>query len=221
LEPLITQDVPLDISAATRRSPAFTEVAALSGALAGADDDDLLLARLTHGTDGPLATLRRELGELKVEAAAQWVAERLDCGTQKIIVFGWHTRVLAHLHRTLVAYQPVIITGSTPPKLRLEAELAFQNKPEVRVMVGQILACGTAITLTAASEVAIMEPSWVPAENSQAIDRAHRLGQHDSVLASFLYVPGTLDERIMRVFRRKAEEVAQLHEPTTTIRETT
>lgn len=80
----------------------------------------------------------------------------------------------------------------------------------MRVFVGQILAAGTAITLTAASEVTIVEPSWVPGENRQAIDRAHRLGQQDSVLASFLYLPNTLDARIMGVFRRKAGEIASL-----------
>jgi SNF2 family DNA or RNA helicase len=80
----------------------------------------------------------------------------------------------------------------------------------VRVFIGQVKAAGTAITLTAASEVAIVEPSWVPGDNVQAICRAHRLGQHDSVLASFLYLPGTLDQRIMTVFRRKAHEIAEL-----------
>ena len=213
LEPLVTQDVALDLSKATRGSPTFDDVRARSVALA-ATDDDMLLHRLTHSTDatGPLATLRRELGELKVEATAQWVAERLECGTRKIIVFGWHTRVLAHLHRLLAEYQAVMILGATSPQGRLAAETQFQTRPGTRVLVGQLLACGTAITLTAASEVAIMEPSWVPGENSQAIDRAHRLGQHDSVLASFLYIPGTLDERIMRVFRRKADEVALIHD---------
>lgn len=211
LEPLITQDVALDVSGSIRRSPAFAEIRQQSAALAGGDDEGLL-RRLAHGADGPLATLRRELGEVKVDATAQWVAERLDCGVRKMIVFGWHTRVLAHLHRTLAAYQPVIITGASTPRQRLEAEIAFQTHTNTRVLVGQILACGTAITLTAASEVAIMEPSWVPGENSQAIDRAHRLGQHDSVLASFLFVPGTLDERIMSVFRRKADEVALIHD---------
>jgi SNF2 family DNA or RNA helicase len=55
-----------------------------------------------------------------------------------------------------------------------------------------------------------MEASWVPGENTQAISRAHRLGQHDSVLASYLYLPGTLDQRIMSIFRRKAAETKEL-----------
>ena len=86
----------------------------------------------------------------------------------------------------------------------------FQTRPGTRLFIGQILAAGTAITLTAANEVAIVEPSWVPGENVQAIARAHRLGQRDSVLASFLFLPGTLDERIMSVFRRKASEISIL-----------
>jgi len=215
LEPLITQDVALDLSHGARNSLVYDGVRQLSQSLAATSDDDELLRRLATPGDSEdqLSTLRRQLGELKVDATVQWVAERLECGTQKIIVFGWHTQVLARLHSLLAEYSPVIITGASTPAKRLVAENRFQQDPQVRVLVGQILACGTAITLTAASEVAIMEPSWVPGENSQAIDRAHRLGQHDSVLASFLFVPDTLDERIMRIFRRKAAEIARVYDP--------
>ena len=213
LEPLIAQDVALILSEATLKSDLMGEVRQRSIGFRTTTDRDLL-TRLSHAqqNDGPLASLRRELGELKVDAVAQWVIERLECGVNKMLVFGWHVRVLTHLHRLLAQFEPELITGATTPQDRRLAQERFQTRPETRVLVGQILACGTAITLTAANEVAIMEPSWVPAQNSQAIDRAHRLGQHDSVLASFLYVPGTLDERIMSVFRRKAEEVALIHD---------
>jgi SWI/SNF-related matrix-associated actin-dependent regulator 1 of chromatin subfamily A len=130
--------------------------------------------------------------------------------THKLLIFAWHHAVIDLLYRGLTEFYPVVVTGETSPKARAEAVARFQDHAGTRIFVGQILAAGTAITLTAASEVAIVEPSWVPGENYQAICRAHRLGQRDSVLASFLYLPNTLDERIMAVFRRKAGEIAEL-----------
>jgi SWI/SNF-related matrix-associated actin-dependent regulator 1 of chromatin subfamily A len=219
LPPLIAQDVPLVLP----RSPAGTDQSAWRAGVLLWDrtrrlSDDQFLAELhRHAFDtsqvaGSITTLRRELGLLKVAPAAEWIAERLACGTQKMLVFGWHVEVLERLHELLAAYAPVLVTGRTSPTARDTAVRLFQTHPQVRVFVGQILAAGTAITLTAASEVAIVEPSWVPGENRQAIDRAHRLGQRDSVLASFLHIPGTLDHRIMTVFRRKAVEIAELEQ---------
>jgi SWI/SNF-related matrix-associated actin-dependent regulator 1 of chromatin subfamily A len=178
------------------------------GALTQPGGDNQLLKTL-QTPDGELATLRRELGELKVPGTILWVHERLQ-STNKILLFAWHLSVIEHLRRGLADFDPVVITGETSPLGRANAVELFQRRPGVRVFIGQIKAAGTAITLTAASEVAIIEPSWVPGENVQAICRAHRLGQRDSVLASFLYLPGTLDQRIMAAFRRKAHEIAEL-----------
>jgi SWI/SNF-related matrix-associated actin-dependent regulator 1 of chromatin subfamily A len=215
LPALITQDIPLaapdhsDIDQALWRSGVlFWDRTKHLG-------DTQFVAELhrhamENGVSGSITTLRRELGLLKAAPAAEWIAERLSCGTQKMLVFGWHIDVLARLHALLAPFDPVLVNGSTAPAARADAVRRFQEQPRVRVFVGQMLAAGTAITLTAASEVAIVEPSWVPGENKQAIDRAHRLGQRDSVLASFLFIPGTLDARIMGVFRRKALEIAEL-----------
>lgn len=209
LPALVVQDIPLAV-----RQPVL-DTSPVAQWLIDASDigDDALLAALSHVPQedlGALATLRRQLGEMKVDATLEWVEERLACGTRKLILFGWHVSVLQRIFYRLAVHSPVLVTGATPPAERSRSIDRFQTDPECRVFVGQILAAGTAITLTAASEVAILEPSWVPGENVQAIDRAHRLGQRDSVLASFLFVPDTLDERIMRVFRRKALEINEL-----------
>jgi SNF2 family DNA or RNA helicase len=218
LPPLQIQDIALDPPAPGQRlNP---QAQALAGrliwslgsragvALEDRDADGQLLKAL-QTPDGELATLRRELGELKVPGTIRWVQERLN-STEKLLLFAWHLSVIEHLRRGLAEFDPVVITGETSPTGRVNAVELFQRRAGVRVFIGQVKAAGTAITLTAASEVAIVEPSWVPGDNVQAICRAHRLGQHDSVLASFLYLPGTLDQRIMAAFRRKASEIAEL-----------
>jgi SWI/SNF-related matrix-associated actin-dependent regulator of chromatin subfamily A-like protein 1 len=174
---------------------------------ADADDEDLI--RALRSPDTAVATMRRELGLAKTPGTIAWVQERM-ASTHKLLIFAWHHAVIDLLYRGLTEFYPVVVTGETSPKARAEAVARFQDHAGTRIFIGQILAAGTAITLTAASEVAIVEPSWVPGENYQAICRAHRLGQRDSVLASFLFLPGTLDERIMAVFRRKAGEIAEL-----------
>ena len=209
LPPLILQDIPLDRVAHDPQltGPSRTLATRLVWSSNTVTDSDLIHA--LRSPDGALTTLRRELGELKVPAVIRWVQERMN-STNKLLLFAWHHSVIEHLRRGLAEFDPVVVTGDTTPLGRVNAVDLFQHRPGVRVLIGQVLAAGTAITLTAASEVAIVEPSWVPGENVQAICRAHRLGQRDSVLASFLYLPGTLDERIMSTFRRKAVEISEL-----------
>jgi SNF2 family DNA or RNA helicase len=208
LPPLIVQDIPLGPPRDHTLHPLSRSLAQrLTWSLTKANDD--LLIRALHNPDGQLTTLRRELGELKVQPTITWVQERMQ-SVNKLLLFAWHHSVIEHLRRGLEEFDPVVITGETGPAGRSNAIELFQNRSRVRLFIGQILAAGTAITLTAANEVAIVEPSWVPGENVQAICRAHRLGQRDSVLASFLYLPGSLDERIMRTFRRKASEISEL-----------
>lgn len=179
----------------------------LSGLAAALTDDEFL--KILRNPDTAVATARRELGLLKVGPTILWVQERM-ASVNKLLLFAWHIEVIEQLRRGLLEFAPVVVTGQTSPNARASGVENFQRNPATRIFVGQILAAGTAITLTAANEVAIVEPSWVPGENVQAIARAHRLGQRDMVLASFLYLPGTLDQRIMQVFRRKAAEISEL-----------
>jgi SNF2 family DNA or RNA helicase len=210
LPPLIIQDIPLDLAARLDFGRHTVRAAQLNAALSSAGTTGEALKALHAAMpDASTAALRQTLGLAKVPPTLLWVQERM-ASTKKLLIFAWHHAVIEHLRRGLLEFGPVVVTGETSPALRATQIAKFQLDPNARIFIGQILAAGTAITLTAASEVAIVEPSWVPGENVQAICRAHRLGQRDSVLASFLYLPGTLDQRIMKVFRRKAVEIAEL-----------
>jgi len=212
LPPVTEQDVSLAVSPNTVQAQLPQELRVLHRDLYRTTEQRLLKAiGQLNSEDRPLATLRRLLGETKVNGVCEWVQERLNCGVRKLIVFGWHTRALEHITDRLAEHGAVLVNGDTPPERRAQYVELFQDpRSACRVFVGQIRAAGTAITLTAASEVVIAEPSWVPSENTQAIDRAHRLGQRDHVIATYLYLPGTLDQRIMAVMRRKARELRDL-----------
>lgn len=157
-----------------------------------------------------LAQVRRALGELKASPAAEFVQGMLDGSVDKLVVFAHHHRVLDHLREHLAAYNPRTLDGRDSASKRSRAVDDFQNDPSVRVIIAQIQAAGTAVTLTASSNVVFAESDWVPANMMQAASRCHRIGTKAAVLAQVLYAPDTLDEQIQGVLTRKATEIATL-----------
>jgi SWI/SNF-related matrix-associated actin-dependent regulator 1 of chromatin subfamily A len=155
------------------------------------------------------ATKRRVLGLAKVRGCAEWVADRLGAGEKKIIIFAVHTDVIDGLNGYF-ADCAVTFDGRTSPADRAENVRRFQEDPRIQVFIGQIVAAGTAITLTAAKTVLFAEYSGTPGVNYQAASRAHRMGQHDGVQAYFATVPNTLDAKIARTAASRARDIAEL-----------
>lgn len=73
----------------------------------------------------------------------------------------------------------------------------FQSDPKKSVFLISLKAGGYGLNLTAADHVLLLDPWWNPAVESQAIDRAHRIGQQRVVTASRLIMKGTVEERIL------------------------
>ena len=150
-----------------------------------------------------VASLRRYTGMAKVKSVIKWVEES---NHDKIVLFAHHTAVIDELRRM---GDTVYIDGSCSPDHRKNAVDAFQNGSAKR-FVGQIQAAGTGLTLTAASTLIFVEYDWVPANNRQAADRIHRIGQTNNCLVYFATVPNSVDEDIMKVVKRKTETYREL-----------
>jgi SWI/SNF-related matrix-associated actin-dependent regulator 1 of chromatin subfamily A len=211
------QDTPLDLTDKERKQ-ALDLATQFSGKMfadtggSAPESDEALVEMLSkHGAN--LAAVRRALGIMKAPASASWITARIENGVKKLIVFAYHRDVLDILQDN-TEFKSVRIDGSTPPEERAAAVKQFQEDKDTKIFFGQIVAAGTAITLTAASEVVLVEADWVPGVNEQAIARAHRMGQSNAVLATFLFMPGTVDHRIMSAFRRKAQQTLAIYEPT-------
>lgn len=171
----------------------------------GLDDAGLLNWLRTAYPSG--SSERKATGLAKVAGAVEWAENFLVNGDRKLILFAWHTEVVEALHTALgPAFGSVCITGDTSIKMRAAATSAFQNDPRCRVFCGQMLAAGTSITLTAASDVAFVEDDWTPGTMEQAAARADRLGQTRGVVARILYTAGTKDQRIAQARCAKARE---------------
>ena len=82
------------------------------------------------------------------------------------------------------------IDGSTSSNMRKHYCDAFQTDDNVRVALLSITAANAGITLTAAHLVVFAELFWNPGILTQAEDRAHRIGQTDSVTVQYLVATG-------------------------------
>jgi len=166
---------------------------------------DIAEGKYNLETDGHIATYRRLLGEIKVKPTLDYLIDELDFGHESFIVFCYHRDVANLLYEGLKSFAPsLIVGGMTTEHKQINAD-RFQNR-ETRVIIGNS-AMWVGYTLTAASQVLLVEPSWTPADNEQAIDRAHRIGQTLPVLARYVCFENSIDRKVINVNLRKREKI--------------
>jgi SNF2 family DNA or RNA helicase len=96
------------------------------------------------------------------------------------------------------------IRGDQTTSVRQRNIDAFVNDPEVQVIVCSLTAAGVGVNLQVASNVVLAELSWTDAEQTQAIDRVHRIGQEEPVTAWRIIASQTIDTRIAELIDSKA-----------------
>ena len=198
----------------------FESVPLIGGRVSKADRDvaDKMYKAITTGNKAPrvafdkLSSARVELGQKKVDPSIEYIKDVLE-STDKVIVFAWHTDVIDRLKTELAEFNPVSITGSDSLDAKQAAEERFQTDPECRVIIGNIIAMGTHWTLTAASRVIFVELDWVPGNLMQASDRAHRIGQDEQVLVSFIVFENTIEEAFINALIDKELLIGDVIKP--------
>jgi SNF2 family DNA or RNA helicase len=143
--------------------------------------------------------LKQLAADGKMGAVCEWIDSFLESG-EKLVVFAHHVHIVNALADR---YSAPRISGAVSEKERDAAIQAFQNDPQTRLIVCNIQAGGVGITLTAASNVAFVELAWTPAAHEQAVDRTHRIGQRDVVIAWYLLANGTIDDDIYALIESK------------------
>lgn len=218
IEEVFTLDAVRLPSDAAKLDAALAKVFEAPSASAGAISDEALLKRVLAfnadkdaGEELHVATYRRLLGEAKVPAAIEYLYSILeDSPDEAILVFALHRSVIQELEQGLKKFYPLVVTGDTPVKDRQAIVNAFQEQPLHRVFLGNIQAAGIGFTLTRATRVVFAEYSWVPGENDQASDRAHRIGQKNTVLVQYLVHPHSIDTKVIETLLRKRKTIEQL-----------
>jgi len=123
----------------------------------------------------------------------------------KILVFSQFTSLLAILRHRLdagkVSY--AYLDGKTRDReTRVEQ---FQNDPNMKLFLISLKAGGLGLNLHAAEYVYLLDPWWNPAVESQAIDRAHRIGQTRHVFAYRLIARDTVEEKVLALQQTKRD----------------
>jgi SWI/SNF-related matrix-associated actin-dependent regulator 1 of chromatin subfamily A len=152
-----------------------------------------------------MAKLRHETALAKVPAVIDHVKNSLEDNNNKLIIAAHHHDVIDELMEGLAEFNPVKLTGETKEADRQAAVDRFQNDPDCRVFIGSITAAGVGITLTASSHVIFAELDWTPGNITQMEDRAHRIGQTDTVLVQHIVLADSLDARMAKMLVEKQE----------------
>lgn len=99
----------------------------------------------------------------------------------------------------------LFLHGGTSRKKRDEFVNDFQNKSNIHTFILSIKAGGTGLNLTAAQNVIHYDLWWNPAVESQATDRAYRIGQKNNVMVYRMITEGTFEEKINDMLKQKRE----------------
>lgn len=145
-------------------------------------------------------TLRSLATKGKIAQAVDFIRTFLDSG-KKLIVFCSLHEIVDELQK--IFPRAVTVTGRDSAVSKQASVDAFQNNPNVQLIICSIKAAGVGLTLTAASDVAFIELAWTYADCCQCEDRAHRIGQKDNVTCYYLLGRGTIDHTIYRLIHRK------------------
>ena len=129
----------------------------------------------------------------------------------KILLFSQFTSMLDILCRQLdeegISYYT--LTGSTSKEKRKELVEKFQQD-DTNVFCISLKAGGTGLNLTAADIVIHYDPWWNLAVQNQATDRAHRIGQVNTVTVYKLITKGTIEENILHLQEKKRQLADQV-----------
>ncbi|KAJ1355035.1 SWI/SNF- matrix-associated actin-dependent regulator of chromatin sub A-like protein 1 [Parelaphostrongylus tenuis] len=155
-------------------------------------------------------------GIVKADAVCSHILENYfypDAPKKKVLIFAHHQIVLDSIQVEVQKrnLRSIRIDGQTLSKDRGNLCEEFQKNPDVMVAILSLSAAGVGITLTAASVVVFAELHWNPGTLLQAEDRAHRVGQKDSVFVQYLIARNTADDVIWPLVQKKLDVLGQVN----------
>lgn len=150
-------------------------------------------------------SMMRRIGQAKAGLAADYTAQ-LARSVGKVVFFAKHVDVMDEAEESFarrgISY--VSIRGDQSAKARAAAIESFTGDPETSIIVCSLTAAGVGLNLQVASNMVLAELSWTDAEQTQAIDRIHRIGQSEPVTAWRIIAAQTIDSKIAELIDSKA-----------------
>jgi SNF2 family DNA or RNA helicase len=132
----------------------------------------------------------------------------------KVVVFSDYTRMLDLIEHALgvEVINILRIQGDVEELDRVAILNRFKMEPSIRVMLVSLRAGGEGLNIQVASRVILVEPSWNPFVEEQAIARVHRIGQTEPVKVTRYIVSGTIEDRILALQNSKFIEFEKVIE---------
>jgi hypothetical protein len=147
----------------------------------------------------------RRIGQAKAPLAADYAAQ-LARSAGKVVFFAKHIDVMDAAEETFArqGIRFASIRGDQTSTVRQRNIDSFVKDPDVAIAVCSLTAAGVGLNLQVASNIVLAELSWTDAEQTQAIDRSHRIGQSEPVTAWRIIAAQTIDSRIAELIDSKA-----------------
>lgn len=152
-------------------------------------------------------TQRQATGVAKAPYVAAYVKSLIENG-EKVLLMAHHHAVMDIYKKELKPFKPVFITGRETDAKKDAAVRAFMNEDTDLCVISLRSASG--LNLQRATCVVFGELDWSPAVHSQAEDRAHRIGQTDSLLCYYLVSPRGSDSDMQDALGLKVSQFVQL-----------
>ena len=150
---------------------------------------------------------RQATGIAKAPYVCQFVRALLE-GEEKVLLFAHHHQVMDIYREELKSFHPAFITGRETPAQKEQAVARFMEGRTNLVCISLRSASG--LNLQRATCVVFGELDWSPAVHSQAEDRAHRIGQEDSLLCYYLVSPSGSDAEMQEALGLKVSQFVAL-----------
>jgi SWI/SNF-related matrix-associated actin-dependent regulator 1 of chromatin subfamily A len=155
-----------------------------------------------------MGVLRKFISKEKVPMTVDMVHNFLEQSEEKkIIIFTVFTDSLKELKKVF-GDLAVCHNGEMSDKEKQKSIDQFQNNPNIRVFIGNIISAGSAITLTASDTVIFNDIDFVPSNHLQAEDRSYRIGQNKTVNIYYPIFNDTIEEKVYETLQRKKEIIS-------------
>lgn len=160
-------------------------------------------SKAAGGSENVFSMVRR-IGQAKAVLAADYTAQ-LARSVGKVVFFAKHIDVMDAAEQAFEQHglKTVSLRGDQSATSRQASIDAFNTDDTVSIAVCSLTAAGVGVNLQAASNVVLAELSWTAAEQTQAIDRVHRIGQDEPVTAWRIIAAHTIDTRIAELIDSK------------------
>ena len=150
---------------------------------------------------------RQATGVAKAPYVCQFVRALLEGGEQ-VLLFAHHHEVMDIYKKELHSFSPGFITGRETSAMKDRAVERFMTGKTDVLCISLRAASG--LNLQRATYVVFGELDWSPAVHSQAEDRAHRIGQEDSLLCYYLVAPQGSDASMQEALGLKVSQFVGL-----------